>query len=67
MVAAADIASAVEEFLRAPKHLVGADVPIPWADGRNDHEMVIHLPLEVNGEQSGAKINGRGVPTFKGP
>jgi hypothetical protein len=49
-------------FLQTPKRLVGAESPIQWADGRNEHEMVIHLPLEVNGEQSGAKLMVVGFP-----
>jgi hypothetical protein len=65
MATAGDIASAVDAFLHTTKRLVGADTPIPWADGRNEHEVVIHLPLEVNGEQSGAQLMIVGFPRSK--
>ena len=62
MVTAADAASAVDEFLRTAKRVVGADASIEFADGRNDHEMVAYLPLEVNGEQLGPKLMVVGSP-----
>jgi hypothetical protein len=62
MVTVADIASAVDLFLQTPKKVVGSEVRVPWANGFNEHEKVVHLPLEVEGEQTGAKLMVVGFP-----
>ncbi len=59
---AADTASAVDEFLRTPKTLVGADTALPWARGYSPLEQVVHYPLEVGGELTGAQLMIVGFP-----
>jgi len=61
-MAAADIAAAVDLFMNTPKIIVGADGPIVWADGYSRHEKVVHFPLQVEGELTGAKLMIVGFP-----
>lgn len=53
---AADVASAVDDFLRRPKVAVGVEIPIPWAKGFNPYEKVKHYPLSIDGELTGAQL-----------
>ena len=62
MASTADIAAAVDQFLKAPKRLVGADMPMQWGPGHSDNERATVLPLELGGEQSGAKLLLVGFP-----
>jgi hypothetical protein len=62
MTAPADIASAVDRFLSTEKRAVGVEQPIAWVPGFNDHEMVIYVPLEIDGEQTGSKLMIVGFP-----
>ena len=62
MSAAPDVAAAIDRLLKTPKYIVGSDIAVPWADGRNDHEKVIHLPLEIEGELTGAQLMVVGFP-----
>src|ERR1700738_4928845 len=57
-----EIVAAVDAFLAATKIVVGAGSPVPWADGYNPNEKVLHLPLEVGGELTGAKLMVVGFP-----
>jgi hypothetical protein len=56
------IACAVDEFLRSEKKVVGLDEPGDWSIGRNSHERVLYLPLEIRGEQNGSKLMIVGFP-----
>ena len=62
MTSAADVVSAVDGLLSTPKLLVGADAPPTWAQGHSPQEQVIYLPLEIKGEQTGAKLMVVGFP-----
>jgi hypothetical protein len=59
---AEEVITAVDDFLRTPKRLVGADVAIPWVQGYSSNERVVHYPLEVKGEQTGAQLMIVGFP-----
>lgn len=59
---ASDVAAAVDEFLRTPKLLAGANIPLPWASGYSPSERVVHYPLEVSGEHTGAQLMVVGFP-----
>lgn len=56
MTRPADIASAVERFLKTEKLAVGIESPIAWAPGFNEHEVEIRIPLEIDGEQTGSQL-----------
>jgi hypothetical protein len=60
-----EIVAAVDAFLAATKIVVGAGSPVSWADGYNPNEKVIYLPLEVEGELTGAKLMVVGFPAAK--
>ena len=62
MTAPADIASAIDRFLSTEKRAVGVEQPIAWVPGFNEHEMVIYVPLEIDGEQTGSKLMIVGFP-----
>lgn len=62
MTSAADVAAAVDRFLATPKLIVGSDMPLAWAQGHSESERVIYLPLEIEGEQTGAKLMVVGFP-----
>jgi len=51
-----DIASAIDVFMDAEKTIIGADQPYVWGEGYNPHERVVKFPLEVAGEQKGARL-----------
>ena len=56
MTSPADIASVVERFLKKEKRAVGVEQPIAWAPGFNEHEAVIRVPLEIDGELTGSQL-----------
>lgn len=62
MVSAADTVAAVDQFLHTEKVIVGADQPVIWNPGFLEGERQIHFPLELNGEQSGARLMVVGFP-----
>lgn len=62
MVAATVSVAAVDLFMRTPKSVVGADSPPKWADGYVPGEVVTYYPLEIAGEQGGAKLMVVGFP-----
>jgi hypothetical protein len=62
MTTGADVAAAVDQFLSTQKVVLGVETPPAWAPGYTEHERVIHFPLEVNGEQTGAKLMVVGFP-----
>jgi hypothetical protein len=58
----ADVAIAVDGFLATPKSIVGANTPLPWAQGYSPNERVVRYPLEMNGELTGAQLMIVGFP-----
>ena len=62
MVSAADTVAAVDLFLHTEKVIVGAGQPVNWTPGFLEGERQVHFPLEVNGEQIGARLTVVGFP-----
>jgi hypothetical protein len=62
MAANVDLVSIIDHFMQADKTVLGVDQPYAWADGYSRHEKVARFPLEVEGEQPGARLEIVGFP-----
>ena len=62
LATAEETATAVDLFLRTPKVILGAAGPAAWSAGHSPHEVVVHYPLEINGEAHGSQLMVVGFP-----
>ena len=53
---AGDLRKAIDTFLVQPKRILGADAPQRWEQGWGDLERKIILPIEMDGESTGFKV-----------
>ena len=50
MATTKDLAAAIDEFIRVPKRIMGANAPYQWTKGYNQFERVTSFPIEIDGE-----------------
>lgn len=60
-----DLLAMVDTFMAETKTIVGADGPYNWRPGYSAHERATDFPLQVEGEQRGAKLLIVGFPRAK--
>ncbi len=63
MASQRDLLSALQEFIEAPKRILGADHGYVWGPGYSKHERKAKFPLEINGEsEEAARFEVIGFP-----